>query len=135
MKEVYVFFEKDIIKGVFDNFVKYRKTTFHYILGILVNSGEFKNKLEGGKSLKKEFTKFYSKSMEDLIFKDWKWRSQKFVMNDLGEEENLEGKENEKKGEIYETNYTKITVLKGSTQFKSLNTNLAYIKLSPLYNR
>ena len=135
MKEVYVFFEKDIIKGVFDNFVKYRKTTFHYILGILVNSGEFKNKLEGGKTLKKEFTKFYSKSMEDLVFKDWKWRSQKFVMNDLGEEETLEGKENEKKGEIYETNYTKITVLKGSTQFKSLNTNLAYIKLSPLYNR
>ena len=135
MKEVYVFFEKDGIKGVFDNFVKFRKTTFHYILGILVRSGEFKNKLEGGKSLKKEFTKFYSKGMEDLIFKDWKWRSQKFIMNDLGEEETPNSKENQKKSEIYETNYTKINVLKGSTQFKSLNTNLAYVKLSPLYNR
>ena len=136
MKEVYIFFEKDGIKGVFDNFVKFRKTTFHYILGILVRSGEFKNKLEGGKSLKKEFTKFYSKGMEDLVFKDWKWRNQKFVINDLGEEEEITGgKENEKKEEIYETSYTKITVIKGTNQFKSLNTNLAYVKLSPLYNR
>ena len=50
MKEVYVFFEKDDIKGVFDNFIKFRKNTFHYILGFLVKNGDFKSKLEGVKN-------------------------------------------------------------------------------------
>jgi hypothetical protein len=134
MKEVYVFFEKENIKGVFDNFIKFRKNTFHYILGLLVKSGDFKNKLEGGKTMKKEFTRFYSKSMEDLVYKDWRWKCQKFLLNDLEEEENTQEKENQPK-EIYDSNYTKIKVLKGTNNFKSLNSNLAYVKLSPLYGR
>ena len=133
MKDVYVFFEKDVIKGVFDNFIKFRKNSFHYILGVLVKEGSFKNKLEGGKTLKKEFTKFYSKSMEDLCHKDWRWKCQKFILNDL-EEAIIENKENRVE-EKYETKFTKINVLKGTNQFKSLNSNLAYVKLSPLYGR
>ena len=132
MKEVYVFFEKDDIKGVFDNFVKFRKNTFHYILGNLVKNGEFKNKLEGGRSMKKEFSKFYSNKFEDLIYKEWKWKCQKFPLNDLEEDENNTVN---KVVESYESKYTKLEILKGSTNFKSLNNKLAYVKLSPLYNR
>jgi hypothetical protein len=134
MKEVYVFFEKDDIKGVFDNFIKFRKNTFHYILGFLVKNGDFKSKLEGGKTMKKEFSKFYSKNSENLIHKDNIWKCKKFITNDLGEEPVEENKENPK-AEKYESTFTKITVIKGTNNFKSLNNSLAYVKLSPLYER
>lgn len=134
MKEIYVFFEKDDIKGVFDNFVKFRKNTFHYILGFLVKNGDYKNKLEGGKAMKKEFSKFYSKNSEDLIHKDNVWKCKKFIANDLEDETLEENKENPV-SEKYESTFTKIQVLKGSTNFKSLNNTLAYVKLSPLYGR
>ena len=136
MKEAYVFIENGEIKSVFDNFVKFRKTSFHYILGFLVNHNFFSSKLEGGKKLKQDFTKFYAKNSEKLVYKNFSWECKKFVLNDLEEElvESNSNKENEKK-EVYETKYTKISVLKGTNNFKSLNQKLAYVKLSPLYGR
>jgi len=135
MKEAYVFFENGELKSVFDNFVKFRKTSFHYILGILVNRNFFTSKLDGGKKLKQEFTKFYAKNSEKLRYKDFFWECKKVIINDL-EEEILEPSEKEtSKKELYQTSYTEIKVLKGTNNFKSLNQKLAYVKLSPLYNR
>ena len=136
MKEVYVFFENGELKTVFDNFVKFRKTTFHYILSILVNKKFFSTKLEGGKELKKEFTKFYAKNSEKLNYKDLNWECKKVFLNDLEEQTNTD-KENEIdiNNKTYETNYTKIRVIKGITHHKFLNQKLNYIKLSPLYGK
>jgi hypothetical protein len=136
MKEVYVFFENGELKTVFDNFVKFRKTTFHYILSILVNKKFFPTKLEGGKGLKKEFTKFYAKNSEKLIYKDLNWECKKVFLNDL-EEESISNneKENDINNKTYESNFTKIRVIKGISHYKYLNQKLNYIKLSPLYGK
>ena len=48
----------------------------------------------------------------------------------VSEKENQETDENKIE---YETNFTKLSIIKGSSLFKSLNQNLSYIKLSPLY--
>ena len=82
--------------------------------------------------MKKEFSRFYSNKSEDLIYKEWSWKCKKFVLNDLEEEET---EIVIKKIEEYESNYTKINIIKGTNNFKSLNNKLAYVKLSPLYNR
>jgi len=136
MKEVYVFFEDGELKTVFDNFVKFRKTTFHYILSILVNKKFFSTKLDGGKILKREFTKFYAKNSEKLNYKDLSWECKKVFLNDLEEDTvtNIE-KENDVNNKSYETNFTKIRVIKGVTHHKFLNQKLHYIKLSPLYGK
>ena len=133
MKEVYVFFEDGELKTVFDNFVKFRKTTFHYILGTLVNKKFFSTKLDGGKILKREFTKFYAKNSEKLNYKELSWECKKVFLNDL--EEDTVNKENEINNKIYESNFTKIKIMKGITQHKYLNQKLHYIKLSPLYGK
>lgn len=132
MKEVYLFFENDKVLGVFDNFAKFRKTTFHYILGFLVKNKKYGTKLEAGKSLKKNFSDFFGKSRTDIVVNNDTWASKVFILNELDIE--LE-KENKNITENYVTEFTKIEVLKGTTSFKSLNHPLNYIKLSPLYGK
>ena len=129
MKECYVFVENNKNLAVYSSFQKLRKNSFHYILDFLVHHKKFDTRLEAGKGLRDKFSKFYGKSKEMLVVDDTTWNYEKFHVNEL---ENIY-KVIEKKEE-YDTEFTKINPKKGSTSFKSLSTNLAYIKLSPLYN-
>lgn len=129
MKECYVFSENNKNLAVYSSFQKFRKNSFHYILDFLVHHKKFDTRLQAGKGLKDEFTRFYGKKKEILTIDDNTWNYEKFHVNEL---ENIykivEKKEN------YDTEFTKINPIKGSTTFKVLNTNLAYVKLSPTYS-
>ena len=138
MKHVYILYENNEIITIFDNFLKFRKNSFHYILNVLVRDNHFKNKLEGGKKLKKNFSDFYSENLQFFKFQNYSWKIAKFKLNNLAIEkkEPVSEKENQETDENkieYETNFTKLSIIKGSSLFKSLNQNLSYIKLSPLY--
>ena len=128
MKECYVFSENNKNLAVYSSFQKFRKNSFHYILDFLVHSKKFDTRLEAGKGLKDQFTKFYGKNKEILEIDDNVWNYEKFHVNDL---ENIY-KVVEKK-EDYDTEFTKINPKKGSTSFKILSTKLTYVKLSPVY--
>jgi hypothetical protein len=128
MKECYVFSENNKNLAVYSSFQKLRKNSFHYILDFLVHNKKFETKLEAGKGLKDQFTKFYGKNKETLIIDNNTWDYEKFHVNEL---ENIY-KVVEKK-EDYDTEFTKINPKKGSNSFKVLSTNLAYVKLSPVY--
>lgn len=135
MKSVYILLEDGNVKTVFDNFVPFRKNTFHYILGVLVSEGRYETRLEAGKSLKKEFTEFYGKERKNLVCKPKEWSILKMEMNSLGEEKKEKEKNTDENSEIYTTSFTKLRILKGSREFRSLGTKLAYVKLEPLYGK
>ena len=128
MKECYVFIENGKNIAVYTSFQKFRKTTFHYILDFLIHHKKFETKLEAGKKLKDNFAKFYGKNKVTLELDEDRWDYQKFYINEL---ENVY--KVVEKIEEYCSEFTKINPKKGSTSFKVLNTNLAYLKLSPVY--
>jgi hypothetical protein len=131
MKEIFLFQQNEKVLGIFDNFVKFRKVTFHHILDYLVKNNFFKTKLEAGKDLKKNFSNFYGKGKTPLEYKTLKWCCNVFVLNEIETDE----KENQSVKEIYETDFTKLSILKGINNYKSINQSLAYLKLSPLYGK
>ena len=128
MKECFIFIENNKNKAVYTSFQKFRKNSFHYILDFLVHEKKYETRLEAGKDLKEKFSKFYGKNKEILILDKISWEYQKFYVNDL---ENIY----KAKEEIddYISGYTKINPKKGSVSFKVLNTDLAYVRLSPVY--
>ena len=128
MKECYIFIENNKNKAVYSSFQKFRKNTFHYILDFLVHENKYETRLEAGKALKDQFSKFYGKNKENLIIEKNLWECQKFYVNDL---ENIY-KPQEESNE-YISIYTKINAKKGSVSFKVLNTDLSYLRLSPVY--
>ena len=135
MKSVYILLEDGNVKTVFDNFVQFRKKTFHYILGVLVGEGRYKTRLEAGKSLKKEFSNFYGKDYKKLICEPREWSILKTELNLLGEEKREKENRKEEVSESYTSKFTKLRVLKGSREFRSLGTKLPYVKLEPLYGK
>lgn len=128
MKECYVFVENNKNLAVYSSFQKFRKNSFHYILDFLIHHKKYNNKLEAGKGLKEQFTKFYGKNKEKLVIDDNCWDYEKFSVNEL---ENIY--KVIEKLEDYSTSFTKINPKKGSISFRVLNSNLAYVKLSPVY--
>ena len=128
MKECIVFIEDGKNLAIFSSFQKFRKNSFHYILDFLVHHKKFNTKLEGGKQLKEKFKSFYGKEHTVLEIEGFNWDYKKFELNEL---ENIY--KIVEKLEEYNTNFTKINPKKGSSSFRSLNTNLAYLKLSPVY--
>lgn len=135
MKSVYILLEDGNVKTVFDNFVPFRKNTFHYILGILVGDGKYETRLDAGKSLKREFSEFYGKEHKKLVCDSREWKILKLEMNTIGDM--AKEKENSKTeiSEKYSTKFTKLRILRGSREFKSLGTKLPYVKLEPLYGK
>ena len=131
MKEVFLFQQNEKVLAVFDNFVKFRKVTFHYILDYLVKNSLFKTKLDAGKNLKKNFSNFYGKNKIPLEYKELTWKCGIFILNEIESDE----KENKSVKEIYDTEFTKLEILKGINSYKGINQPLAYIKLSPLYGK
>ena len=129
MKECYVFIENEKNMAVYSSFQKFQKNTFHYILDFLVYEKKYKTRLEAGKALRENFSRFYGKNKESLILEGNSWGCQKFYVNDL---ENIYKPMEESIG--YVSEYTKINPKKGSTSFKVLNTDLSYIRLSPVYS-
>ena len=132
MKSVYILFEDGNIKTVFDNFVQFRKNSFHYILGVLVKEGKYTTRLEAGKSLKKSFSDFYGKEFKKLVCDAKEWSIMKIQLNTLETEEK---KETTEISEKYETKFTKLKIIKGTREFRSLGTKLSYVKLEPLYGK
>lgn len=128
MKECHVFIENEKNLAIYTTFQKFRKSSFHYILDFLVHHENYETRLEAGKKLKAEFSKFYGKNKEPLSIGNNKWVYQKFYLNEL---ENIY--KIVEKVEDYSTDFTKINPKKGSTSFKVLNTKLSYVKLSPVY--
>ena len=128
MKECYVFIENGKNLTVYTTFQKFRKSSFHYILDFLVHSKKFDTKLSAGKGLKEQFAKFYGKNKQMLSVDENIWDYQKFYVNEL---ENIY--KVVEKIEEYSSEFTKINPKKGSASFKVLNTDLSYIKLSPVY--
>lgn len=128
MKECYVFIENNKNMAVYSSFQKFRKNTFHYILDFLVHEKKYETRLEAGKALKEQFSKFYGKNKENLDLEGNLWKCQKFYVNDL---ENIYRPQEESKS--YVSEYTKINPKKGSISFKVLNTDLSYLRLSPVY--
>ena len=128
MKECYVFIENGKILAVYTSFQKFRKTTFHYILDFLVHNKKFDTRLNAGKKLKDNFSKFYGKNRKTLEVDEDKWDYKKFYVNELENVYKIV-----EKIEEYSSEFTKINPKKGSTSFKDLNSNLSYIKLSPVY--
>ena len=128
MKECYVFIENNKNMAVYSSFQKFRKNTFHYILDFLVHEKKYETRLEAGKALKEQFSKFYGKNKENLTLERNSWKCQKFYVNDL---ENIYRPQEE--SSCYVSEYTKINPKKGSTSFKVLNTDLSYLRLSPVY--
>ena len=128
MKECFVFVENNKNKAVYSSFQKFRKNTFHYILDFLVHEKKYDTRLQAGKDLKEKFSRFYGKNKENLILDGNSWECQKFYVNDL---ENIYKPFEEIKE--YKSDYTKINPKKGSMSFKILNTDLSYLRLSPVY--
>jgi len=135
MKSVYILLEDGDVKTVFDNFVQFRKNTFHYILGVLVGEDKYETRLDAGKSLKKEFSDFYGKEHKKLVCKPREWSILKLELNRLGEEKKEKENRKDEVSESYTSKFTKLRVLKGSREFRSLGTKLAYVKLEPLYGK
>tara|TARA_R110002110_G_scaffold116488_1_gene288033 strand:- start:63 stop:452 length:390 start_codon:yes stop_codon:yes gene_type:complete len=128
MKECYIFVENGKILAVYTSFQKFRKNTFHYILDFLVHNKKFDTKLNAGKGLKDNFSKFYGKNKQTLEVDNNKWDYKKFYINELENVYKIV-----EKIEEYSSEFTKINPKKGSTSFKVLNSNLSYVKLSPVY--
>ena len=129
MKECYIFIENGKNLAVYASFQRFRKSSFHYILDFLVHHEKYSTRLEAGKKLKDDFSKFYgSKNNEALVIGENIWDYQKFYVNELDNIYKIV-----KKIEEYNTEFTKINPKKGSSSFKVLNTNLSYVKLSPVY--
>lgn len=129
MKECVVFIENKKNIAVYTNFQKFRRLSFHYILDFLIHHNKFENKLEAGKKLKSEFTKFYSKNRIPIKFEDNTWEVETFFANEL---ENIYQKT---KKEDYESTYTKLSPIKCPKSFNCLNKDLDYLPLEPLYGR
>jgi len=127
MTDSFLFIENSKNIAIYQDFVKFRKDSFHYILNLLVKEKHFTTKLEAGKNLKSKFNQFYGKDKKDLEFKDYVWKCETFLTNFLEKEEKKKEKEN------YNTQYTKIKPKKIATSCKVLNTPLAYIELESLY--
>ena len=135
MKSVYILLEDGSVKTVFDNFVQFRKNTFHYILGVLVKEGKYETRLEAGKSLKKSFSDFYGKEHKKLVCDAREWEIVKIELNSLGEKKDDKENQTQCVSESYVTKFTKLKVIRGSREFRSLGTKLAYVKLEPLYGK
>ena len=131
MKEVFLFQQNEKVLAIFDNFVKFRKITFHYILDHLVKNSLFKTKLEAGKNLKKDFSNFYGKNKTPLKYKELEWNCVTFILNEMETDE----KENKLVKESYDTEFTKLEILKEIINYKGINQPLSYLKLSPLYGK
>ena len=135
MKYMYLLLEDGNVKTVFDNFIQFRKNTFHYILGVLVKDGKYETRLEAGKKLKSDFSAFYGKEHKNLVCKPREWSILKFELNSLQTGEKEKKNETEEISERYVSKFTKLRVLKGSREFKSLGNKIAYVKLEPLYGK
>ena len=135
MKCMYLLLEDGNVKTVFDNFIQFRKNTFHYILGVLVSEGKYQTRLEAGKKLKSEFSSFYGKEHKNLVCTPRVWSIMKLELNSLvggkKEKENKTGEISEK----YIPQFTRLKVIKGSRDFKSLGNKIPYVKLEPLYGK
>lgn len=129
MSDSYLFIQNEKNMGIYQDFLKFRKDTFHYILNVLVKEKYFNNKLEAGKSLKPKFNQFYGKEKKKLEYEKYIWKCDVFINNYL--ENNSEKKEKEK--ESYKSSYTKINPKKGATSYKILSKPLKYIELESLY--
>ena len=125
--ESFLLVENESIITVYQDFIKFRKDSFHYILNKLVELKYFENKKDAGQHLKNNFGKFYGKSKEGLIFKDYNWKILVFTNNLLDTCE----KETEK--EKYVSTFTKVNPKKGCKNYKVLNTPLNFVNLSSLY--
>ena len=130
MKECLIFTENGKNIAVYTNYQKFRRLSFHYILDFLLYHNKFENKLEAGKSLKSQFTKFYGKNHVPLEFEDQVWGIETFCPNEL---ENIY--KVEKKLKDYDSEFTKINPIKGPKNFSSLNNDLKLIPLTPLYGK
>jgi len=127
--ESFLFIENEKTLAVYQNFLKIRKDTFHYILNKLVKNKHFIDKKEAGKNLKDNFSKFYGKNKELFIYKDDTWKIKVFKNNHLKPEEKEIVKKN------YVSNFTKINPKKGSKNYKVLNTPLSYVNLDSMYGK
>ena len=60
MTDSFLFIQNSKNIAIYQDFVKFRKDSFHYILNILVKEKYFTTKLEAGKNLKSKFNQFNS---------------------------------------------------------------------------
>ena len=131
--KMYVFSEKDKVLAVFDNFLDFRKKSFHYILDKLVGEKHFPSKIKAGRELRISFLNLYNKNKNNtsLIYKEFTWECQKFTPNSFSTETPLTI--TEKKD--YVSEFTKIVPKKKATSYKALESKISYLELESLYGK
>lgn len=131
--KIYVFFEKDKILAVFDNFLDFRKKSFHYILDKLVMGKHFPSKIKAGRELRISFLNLYNKNKNNtlLTYKDFTWGCQKFNINSFSTETQIPVIEKKD----YVSEFTKIFPKKKATSYKALESKISYLELESLYGK
>ena len=71
----------DQIIGVFDDKIKFKTSTFHYIINTFLAAGMFKTKKECGMSVKEELKKMYSEENFTFSRRDYKFDKISLQMN------------------------------------------------------
>ena len=130
MKDAYVFLENGEILAVYDNFIKFRKETFHYILDFLIHENNFKTRIEAGKKLKKNFMDFYGKDKIKLVFGENNWECKKLGLNNLENKFAVVVQE-----EVYISKWKKVNVKGKGFTIRTLMDPIKYVDLTSLYEK
>lgn len=126
MTEIYLFYQDNNLKAVFDDTKILKRKTFHHILDYYVEKKTYKNKLEAGNKLKQKITNFYKNNVKFLEAHNTVWSIVNVNTNQI---------EDSIKSDGYRTTYTKIKIKGKKCNKKDLYKDLAYLDISCFYDR
>ena len=126
MPEVYLFYQNNNLKAIFDDTKKLKNQTFHYILDHYVDQKIYKDKLEAGNKLKQKITNFYKDNIKFLEAHNIVWSIVTVNTNQI---------EASIKNNGYRSPYTILKIKGRKCNKKDLYRDLAYLELDSLYSR
>ena len=126
MLEIYLFYQNNNLKAIFDDTKLLKQKTFHYILQYYVDQKIYRDKLEAGNKLKQKITNFYKDNIKFLEAHNIVWSIVSVNTNQI---------EDSIKNNGYRTPYTKLKIKGKKCNKKDLYRDLAYLDLTSLYDR
>tara|TARA_R110001599_G_scaffold254610_1_gene454841 strand:- start:604 stop:984 length:381 start_codon:yes stop_codon:yes gene_type:complete len=126
MSKVYLFYQNNILKGIFEDIKQLKQKTFHYILNFYVEKKIYKDKLEAGSKLKQKILNFYKDNINFLEANNIVWSILTVDTNQI--EDNI-------KNNGYRTSHTKLKIKGKKCNKKDLYRDLAYLDLMSLYSK
>lgn len=123
MSEVYLFYQSNNLKAVFDDNQIMKKKTFLYILDYYVENKIYEDKKDAAKNMKQRLINFYHDRYLDCHNVIWSIVAVK--TNEINESIKNNG---------YISNYTKLKIKGKNCKPKDLYQNLALLDLEIFYN-